>query len=276
MAELQEIKLSDGRVVKLGYKPRPPGFAFSSSVKLVELPDIPESMWTEFDARGVVGYPVKIGDQDGIGACTHFASAKALELIRWTRGYPHVELSPFFGYANSVDGYDVGSSVSEAGDAMATVGYCRNDMVPYGTIRKRDIPAAAYENAKRYRAEFTLGKFRNRDGDNGWRDMCVAVQLRRPIVFTVHVDGGFDSFDPYGVPQNGPGTHNHAVYGGFAMLRTRAGEWVIPAGNHWTTKWGNRGYFNAARRTIRGTYRDGFTILEVRVTADENPPPIPG
>lgn len=272
MAEVQEMRLADGRVVKLGYKPRPAGFAFSTSIRFAELPDIPETKWREFDHREVPGYAVKIGDQDGIGACTHFSAVKALELLRWIRGYPAVELSPWFGYANAVDGVDQGSSVSEAADFMGSVGYCRNDLVKYGVIRKRDIPPAAWENAKRYRAEITLGRHRNRDGDNGFRDLCISAQLQRPFVFTVHADQGFDGADADGVPLNRPGPHNHAVYGGMAMFRSRSGEWLLPAGNHWTTAWGRKGYFNAARRTIRGTYRDSFTILEVAVMPDENPP----
>lgn len=274
MSEPETWKLPDGTEVKLAYRPRPTAFAFSASIKWVDIPDIPESKWREFDFRKSKRYPLKIRDQNGRGACTYFSLTGALMCARYVAGYPHIDLCPWFGYANAVDGNDVGSSISESIEFASDIGLCRTGLVPYASIRKRDIPPDAYENAKRYRVEYTLAKHPAKDGDNGFRSMCVAAQLGYPSLFSLAVAGDFNNLDDDLAPRNVPGQHNHAVWGGFAMSRSRrTGEWLLGTENSWTTSWGSRGYFNTAKRTIRGTFRDSASIVAVRVLPDENPPP---
>jgi len=270
---LEQWTLPNGQVVKLGLRPRPAAFSFSTSIKWAEIPELPEKEWREFDYRKTAGYPLRVRDQDGVGACTHFAWTGALMFARWLAGYDHVELSPFFGYANAVDGNDVGSSISEAANFAANVGYCRDDLVKYGTLRKRDISAAAYENAKRYKVEITLGKHPAKDGDNGFRAMCLSAQYGYPVILSLSANTMFNELDDDLVPLNMAGPHNHSEWAGFAMTRShRTGEWLLGVENSWTEGWGDRGYHNAAKRTLAGTYRDSASIVAVRVLSDENPP----
>ena len=270
MSDLPRWSLPDGRIVKLGNLLDDAPFSFAPSVRWQGVPDIPDSELIPFDLTHDLGFPIRVRDQGQYGACNGHAAASTLELARWIHGYRHVELSPWFIYAILCNGQDQGSIISEAVNLLITQGTCRDGLVPWGTIDPRRLTTEAKADATRYRVEITLGKLRS------FRDLVIATALRWPSNYSVPVNGSFNTLDAEGVPGNRAGVHNHAVAGGFGLLKSARRGWLVKTLNSWSTGWGQKGYFNAAEKTLAGTWADSYCICAVKVLSDENPPKIEG
>lgn len=195
-------------------------------------PVLPESSWREFD---IWPAEVKIKDQDGKGACNPHAATLGLELLRWLQGASFVELSPWLVYADLCGGWDQGSSIADALKYLEAKGTCPFDAVPYATINPKRVPAAARESAARFKVEAgaMLGSP---------EELMSAVQLLRPVNFSVCVGSRFNTLDAEGVPGLGTGTDNHAVTAAFGAKRSAKWGWCVKMANSWTTQWGWKGF----------------------------------
>ena len=270
MSDLETWTLPDGRKVKLGNNKPPEQFAFRATFKWAEIPEFSDAeikTFRAFDMTQRPGWPVKVRDQGEFGACNGHAAVTSLEAARWLAGYDHHNLSPWFVYAILCNGVDAGSYIAEAVDLLGKIGACRDELVQFGTINPGKLREAAYDDAKRFRVEISLGKCRNH------RDMIVATALRYPFNFSVSVNSDFNVLDGEGVPGNRAGQHNHAVTGGLGLKWSdRYKGWLFKAQNSWSQRWGERGYFWAAPKTVAGTFADSYFIQSVKVLDAENPP----
>jgi hypothetical protein len=256
--------LPDGTLVGLGNHEPPDDVVVRVSG---QLPDIPKSEWREFDLRTDSTYKVKVKDQGQYGACNGHAAATSLEIARYIAGMEHVDLSAWLVYADLCNGRDVGSNISQALLHLESKGTCEDTLVKHGTINPRNIQQAARDNAKRYKIEIGYRI-------NNFNDMCVAAQLRMPFNYSVPVNGNFNTLDRNGVPGNRSGWHNHAVTGGLYMKKLSDGTWIVGSQNSWTERWGNRGYFSAAERTVEGRGFDAYSVTAVTVDPQNLPPKV--
>lgn len=259
MSDLEPWVTPDGETRYLGNKP--------STLMLVtkgRLPDLPNSELRPFCLRDDPKYSVKIKDQNGKGACNGHAAASSLEMARYVAGLPHVELSPWLVYADLCNGWDVGSNIAEALQYLEQNGTCPAEMVPYGTINPRSVPAAARAAAE-YKIEigYRLETF---------RDLCIAAALRMPFNFSVPVNSGFNNLDKDGCPQNKPGPHNHAVTGGEELVILPSGELAIGMNNSWSPKWGWNGRCRIKERNTEGSGWDAYCVVATITNPSFMPP----
>ena len=272
MSELEQWTLPDGRVVRLGNNKPPEQFAFRATFKWVDVPEFTDEQiktFRPFDLTTRPGWPVKVRDQGEFGACNGHAAVTSLEAARWLGGYDHFDLSPWFVYAILCNGVDQGSYIAEAVDLLGKVGACRNELVPFGTIKPGKLTEAAYDDAQRFRVEISLGKCRS------FRDMVIATALRYPFNFSVSVNTNFNTLDAEGVPGNRAGQHNHAVTGGLGLKWSdKHKSFLFKAQNSWSPAWGDKGYFWAAPKTVAGTWADSYFIQAVKVLDAENGPKV--
>lgn len=265
MSETSLPVIVDGLGVRrpLGRTPLPPGFklAVRGAARV-----IPESQWQEFDVRQVPGYPLKVKDQNGFGACVGHAAASSLELARWYGGLDHVDLSPWYVYAILCQGWDRGASIGEALGVVREKGAPAFSAVPYGTINPRKLSDASHADAGRHRVE--IGAV-----IETWDEFVSAVALRQSINFSVHAGSNFDRLDDEGVAGFSSGPGNHAVSAGFGLKRLRNGEWAPLCLNSWTVLYGDGGYFHITRKHWeQQSYREAYVVQAV---ADDPTDPIP-
>ena len=248
----------------LGSFPAPEGLKLAS--KFV-LPDLLDQDIKEYDLRNDPAYPVCIKDQNGRGACNGHAAASSFEDAWWIAGQPYKPMSAWSIYAPLCNGWDVGSSIAEALQLLVEKGVAEDALVPYGTINPNNLSKAALANRGRYKIEIGCRL-------NSFRDMVVASHMRLPFNFSVPVNSGFNTLDAEGVPNNKPGVHNHAVSGGFALKWSAKYGWLIPTRNSWSEKWGLKGYFNTAEKTVQGSHFDAYCVLATITDPQGLPPAI--
>lgn len=248
---------------KLSLVSPPPGFTLKRATG--SLPDLPEEQLQPFDIRENTGYPVKVKDQNGKGACVGHGSTSALEDARYIAGLPYVELSPWFVYSILCNGIDRGASISEALDLLQTKGTCPFPEVAYGTINPRNLTQGNFTDAEQNTVEigYELSNF---------HQMCVAAHLRMPFAFSLSVNSNFDRLDSNGIPQNRPGYHNHCVQGGIGLKRLPNGKIALLGRNSWSTKWGQDGYFWFTEETVEGQGWDSWCVLGPKTGSNSLPP----
>jgi len=270
VSELPKWTNPDGTTRKLGFDPEraKSPMAFKAEINWVEIPDVPDSELIPFDLFDNPKFPIRIKDQGSIGACTGHMVATGMERMLWQGGYGDVDLSPWFLYAYACNGIDRGAIITDVIDLAATVGTCRENLVPHGVYNPRKITQEARDDAKHWRIEIQAGKPRK------WRDWIVGTHLRGTWMHSIAVNSGFDQLDRDGVPGNSPGIHNHAVVSGYGLKRTGRHGWLVKCVNSWGERWGQKGCCWLNEDAIEGTFGQAVLILSVAVKNELNPPKV--
>lgn len=230
---LPKIVDRTGTMRRLGHKRTPYNLMSMHAHRMgVRKPDsVPQADWVRLQFDVPIPTPVK--DQGEHGSCNGQASTETLQIARLESGYPHVELSADFVYANLCGGVDQGSSIGEALLFLETQGVCEDLMVPRGLLDARRIPEAARKNAARYRIE-------QGPSLKTVEDVVSAVILRQPINGAVHAGDGFDSFDAEGVVQSRPGFCDHAITIAYGFKISATHGPMVKLRNSWGSWWGVR------------------------------------
>lgn len=143
-------------------------------------------------------------NQGSRGSCNYYAMVMLIErAIMRQYGY-HIKLSPELGYANNVNGNDMGSTLPESMRDIVKVGAPPFLQRHYQKIKRRDFTPEDYKNALRFTGIETIRIL-------DWEMLVAAVAVGYPCLIAVGAGGrqfldmdsdGFAGF----VPGN-PGDH---------------------------------------------------------------------
>lgn len=214
-------------------------------------PVIPRSEWkpvnlrTQFDDSWIL-------DQKSHGSCVGFASSGALMKCRAMSGQAFQKLSGSFTYSFINGGRDQGASIGDSLDSLMKNGTCLDAECGWDRIYQRQIPAAAFETAKRFKIS------------EGYRvdsfdEAGTAIQLGFTLVYAVMVGRTFDSLDGEDVIGYDPGSGNHAVHAS-GLYQSQRWGWCLDGWNSWAVTWGNRGRFRSAEKHWNGVQQDAFAV----------------
>lgn len=270
MSDLPIVTTPDGTERKLGFNPdgKKKPVAFATKVTSVDVPDFPDSEIVPFDLAENKSFGYRVKDQFAEGACTGFGLASVMELMLWRAGYGNFTLSPWFLYAIACNGIDRGAYLDQVTDIATKTGTCEDKFVPARTINPRKLTKAARDDAANWRVEATVALPKT------WKQLRDCCNARYGLYHSIHADNGLNTLDREGVPNNGPGTHNHAIASGFGLKRSARHGWLVKAPNSWSEKWGQRGYMWESEDTIAGSQGQFIAIVSLKVKRDLNPPSI--
>lgn len=210
---------------------------------------------------------VPILDQNGKGACLPHAWTTGFMIARAISGAPYVKLSPWYLYSLINNGRDAGSYAGAAVEALLEKGICRDELVPYATVRRTYDTHAADSDAVNY-------KLREAVQITTFEQAVTAAFWGWAILFDVEAGGGFDTNNE-GVCAFLGRRNNHEVMAGEEFKLLKSGEPVIGGRNSWSEKWGVKGRCYWTRRHIEAsqtTYALRYTVVDPH---DKMPPPAP-
>lgn len=214
---------------------------------------IPRKEWASVSYRK---FSVPITNQGSHGSCVWHATYTAHRKSWLMSGATDHEFSPTFGYALGNGGRDAGMNIGTALDILKQYGNCLASEFPEGRIWKNDIPAGAYQTAKRFRV---LDAYRI-SPTNPFDELVSALLLGFFPVYDVYVAGDYGNLDRNGISPAHPGySGNHA--------QTSDGVTILPDGtptlenlNSWGRQWGNDGCNRLVEAHFRGKETDAYVI----------------
>jgi hypothetical protein len=204
-------------------------------------------------------YYSPIRDQGQHGSCVGHGAGSNFQK-RWSiKNGTQVLFSPCFIYALGNGGRDAGMVISDALDILTQYGICHEDEFPEGHIWKQQIPAKAYETAKRYRAT-------DSHHCQSYDEIMTTVLEDGACTYGIYVGRDFNNLNSEGVAPAYPRrTGNHCVYGD-GLILLRDGSIGLDTPNSWDTSWGINGRCVLTERHFDGTDPDAFGI---DVTAED-------
>lgn len=212
---------------------------------------------------------LKVLDQNGYNGCTHYSSTQGLMYARLQSGQPHVQLEPLYSYSIATGGWNVGTSILEAAQQIATVGVCQVGQIPAQLMNPNRFPAQAKANALRFRFEIDQQL-------NSWDEVLSEVGgRRRAVVLAVQVGNSYSYLSPEGVMgvDRGPGNHAILIAGGKKTLKS--GKPALRHCGSWSKSWGQDGfgYYTEGHWNATG-YQEAYTVKAVvEDVADADTPP---
>jgi hypothetical protein len=213
---------------------------------------IPREQWKPISFAESAPVPIlnqgQHGSCVGHGTCTAFWKAWCL-----SGGAAH-QFSPCWIYGLINGGRDAGASITQALQAISENGVAFEEQVPEGMIYKSQFPPAAFETAKRFRAEGYVAHTID--------ELASGLQVGFMPVYGVAVGGAFQSYRGEGFIQVGWGPANHCVTAD--GMRQIDGKWAFDGINSWGTQWGNQGRFTIALESIA---RDEMFLI--RLVSDD-------
>lgn len=229
-------------------------------------PVFPRSDLRPIDRRVVCG-DTWILNQRSKGSCVGWSSVGAMMRCRALAGGEFVRLSGSFVYSFINGGRDRGASIGDSLDALREYGACLESECPWDSIYPRDIPAAAYETAKRFRLDEA---YRIETYD----EALSGIALGFTLVFAVHVGGSFSSLDSEDVVGLDRGSGNHAVAAD-GLYQSHSRGWMLDCFNSWDLTWGNRGRFRITERHWDSVVQDAYLMRSVAIDPQGPQPPVP-
>lgn len=226
---------------------------------------LPREQWEERDFRHL-GSPVL--NQHNHAACTNYAGVTCMDIARRHCGYPNVELSRTFNYAQINGGVDGGASLSAMLTQLKEVGAAPAEIVGPNQIFKHQIPQEAYAAAGNYKIQeaFSCRTF-DEIGTALTRNCLVAIGIL--------VGQNFGRLDKDGVaplPVSTAGGHAMAIVG----MKRVGRDWFLLAQNSWGKAFGFDG-FCYLHETHLQRLLDAFAIFlpkESPARGDDEPPQV--
>lgn len=204
-----------------------------------------------------------IFNQGSVGSCNFYAAKGAMMRSRAVNGHDFVELSAEFGYANTVDGRDQGSTLDASMRQIVEQGLPPMRPNHHQKYRKRDFSPEDYAAAGRFKG-FELYEVANE------LELATAIIKNFFCDIAVHVGNNFTRIDSKGRVQGDRGAGNHAVcvhgvtsFDGKTLEFDHAGSWGtrMHQGGYGYLNW-SRNWLSQTRNyhpfwAMRGVLEDG-------------------
>lgn len=258
MPPITDYKLPDGSVVPHHFDGHvwrplgclPPKAGFGGHPKYGDHCEvIPRSEWRDIDFSG---YKAPVLNQHQTNSCVGHGSVTTFWRQWLMQGFTPHEFSACFVYALGNGGRDAGMVISDALTILQEHGVCLLSEVPEGQIWRQQIPASAFETAKRFRVKkaYHCQTF----------DEIVSAHLcGRMVCYGIRVGANFGSLDSEGVAPAIPGVGNHCM-GSCAVKKLPSGRWAIRNQNSWGEQWGDGGFCWLTEAHFSHTDPDAFAI----------------
>jgi C1A family cysteine protease len=254
----------DGRTFILGLPQSPqilraavPG-VYGATIPASEIPD-----WEHWPDQ------LKILDQNGYGACTHYASTQGLMYARLQSGQPHVQLEPLFSYSIATGGWNTGTSILQASKQISEQGVCEAGKITAKLANPRSFSAEARSNAMRFRIEIDqkLESFDELLSEVGGR--------RRAAIASIQVGWTYSKLDSEGCMGVDRGMGNHAILIAGGKKTLKSGQPALKHAGSWGAAWGRSGFGWYKEAHWDATkWMEAYTIKAVIEDPDDasNPP----
>jgi hypothetical protein len=191
---------------------------------------IPRSEWREVDYRP---FAPEVFNQGTQGSCVGHGGVGVLGTIRAMHGHGRERLSPCNLYGQINGGQDRGALVTDALEALRTVGACLESTVGPGRWQPGAWPATWKDEAKRFRIE-------KAEEITGFDQIGTAILEGDPVCFGIELGSAFRPDAAGVVPDRRGGGGGHCM---FALgLKSIDGRWHLVVQNSWGTRWGAVGF----------------------------------
>jgi hypothetical protein len=226
-------------------------------------PIIPRSDWREWMLRD---WCPDVYDQGPQGSCVGHGAVIGFTVSFTRSGQKPRRFSPCFIYAQINNGADQGAIVSDSLEELKQTGVCLEATVGPRRIWKRDIPAGAYDEARRYRIEqaYQLRSF---------EEIVTATLLGFPVVYGIEIGSHFQPDAEGYIPDRAGRGGGHCMCG--IGPKRRQGRWYLTTINSWSAQWGAGGYCHLPESYFDG-YVDAFAVQAAREDEGDNDEPPTG
>lgn len=211
------------------------------------------SQWKEVDYQW---YKNPINDQGSTSSCVGQGCSAGMHIAYQQSGRSFVEFNPYFLYGLVNGGRDAGAMISDALNALKEYGICEKNEIRPGMMYKNQFPAAAFENAKKYKL---LQAFRCET----FEEICTAITMGFSCPLGIFVDENFSRLDGQGVcgVPNSTRGGGHCILGMGLKKSSRYG-WLIKIQNSWG-RWGMKGYGYIHKGHFSRMHPDAFAIQSI-------------
>lgn len=215
-----------------------------------------------------------ITSQRNSSGCVGWSDELATRRLAFALGLRNRDGSPLkfsgaFRYAHINGNRDAGAMIGDSMRSAERDGICFQSEFDYPNIFMRQIPASAFETAKRFRL---VNSYRIDTYD----ELLTAIEIGKFPQFPVQVGSNFGSTDSDGVSGVSRGYGNHSVHGDGSKFSTRWG-WLVDMPNSWSASWCDDGrtFLSEKHFNALGDF-DGWVHVDFAGDPlDPNPPPTP-
>lgn len=211
------------------------------------VPMLDRSKWFTLDRSKLFSGERWILDQNGVGECVGCGWSMGLDKVAHIAGLGWPKLSPAALYAQINGGRDNGAVISDAVQALQTVGTCDYATVGIKPFFTNQLPAGWREKAGQYKLGAALHA-------NSFDEIVSALLTGEWVaVFGIMVGNNFERFDHNGVCGHDRGPGNHCIHADGVTIAPNGDAWLECA-NSWSTTWGpfGNGRMRIDRQHVEG------------------------
>jgi hypothetical protein len=215
-----------------------------------------------------------ITSQRNSSGCVGWSDELATRRLAYALGMRNRDGSPLkfsgaFRYAHINGNRDAGAMIGDSMRSAERDGICLQSEFDYPNIYVRQIPATAFETAKRFKL---VNSFRI----DSYDELLTAIEIDKFPIFPVHVGSGFGSVDSDGVSGVARGWGNHSVGADGSKFSARWG-WIVDMQNSWGASWGvdGRTFLSEKHFNALGDFDAWVHVDFLGDPLDQNPPPTP-
>lgn len=212
------------------------------------------SLWQETDFEW---YKLNVWNQHMTSSCVAQSTTMGFQYCVKQLGKDFFELNPYFAYAFINNDKDRGAMITDAMRALQRFGCCLKEDLPLKVTFRRQLPAKAIENAKRF-------KLLKAYLCNNFEQICSAITLGFVVPLGIWVDNNFAKLDKEGISGTPVGRSGggHAILG-MGLKKSKRYGWVIKIQNSWGERFGMKGFSYIHKGHFERMHPDAFAIQSV-------------